>query len=299
MRKYILTFFKGLAMGAADVIPGVSGGTIAFLTGIYSELLNSIKSISFNNLKLLLRGRFKEFSDAINLKFLVSVAGGILISIFSLARLMQYLLIHQPIPLWSFFMGLIGASAIYVLKDIKKWTVADIISLFAGIAVAAWICLVSPSQTTEAYWFVFISGVIAICAMILPGISGSFILLLMGKYAFIMKAVTDLNIPVLIIFAAGAAIGIISFSHFLTWLLKKYYKPTLCVLAGFMIGSLVKVWPWKRVIDEASHIDRPVLPGQFETITGEPAQLGLALLFIAIGFSIVFIIEFMAKSLKK
>ena len=286
-------------MGAADVIPGVSGGTIAFLTGIYSELLNSIKSISFNNLKLLLRGRFKEFSDAINLKFLVSVAGGILISIFSLARLMQYLLVHQPIPLWSFFMGLIGASAIYVLKDIKKWTVADIISLFAGIAVAAWICLVSPSQTTEAYWFVFISGVIAICAMILPGISGSFILLLMGKYAFIMKAVTDLNIPVLIIFAAGAAIGIISFSHFLTWLLKKYYKPTLCVLAGFMIGSLVKVWPWKRVIDEASHIDRPVLPGQFETITGEPAQLGLALLFIAIGFSIVFIIEFMAKSLKK
>lgn len=299
MRKYILTFFKGLAMGAADVIPGVSGGTIAFLTGIYSELLNSIKSISLNNLKLIFKGKFKEFSDAVNLKFLMAVGGGILISIFSLARLMQYLLVHHPIPLWSFFMGLIGASAIYVLKDIKKWTVADIISLFAGIAVAAWICLVSPSQTTEAYWFVFISGVIAICAMILPGISGSFILLLMGKYAFIMKAVTDLNIPVLIIFAAGAAIGIISFSHFLTWLLKKYYKPTLCVLAGFMIGSLVKVWPWKRVIDEASHIDRPVLPGQFETITGEPAQLGLALLFIAIGFSIVFIIEFMAKSLKK
>ena len=299
MRKYILTFFKGLAMGAADVIPGVSGGTIAFLTGIYSELLNSIKSISLNNLKLIFKGKFKEFSDAVNLKFLMAVGGGILISIFSLARLMQYLLVHHPIPLWSFFMGLIGASAIYVLKDIKKWTVADIISLFAGIAVAAWICLVSPSQTTEAYWFVFISGVIAICAMILPGISGSFILLLMGKYAFIMKAVTDLNIPVLIIFAAGAAIGIISFSHFLTWLLKKYYKPTLCVLAGFMIGSLVKVWPWKRVIDEASHIDRPVLPGQFETITGDPAQLGLALLFIAIGFSIVFIIEFMAKSLKK
>ena len=299
MRKYILTFFKGLAMGAADVIPGVSGGTIAFLTGIYSELLNSIKSISLNNLKLIFKGKFKEFSDAVNLKFLMAVGGGILISIFSLARLMQYLLVYHPIPLWSFFMGLIGASAIYVLKDIKKWTVADIISLFAGIAVAAWICLVSPSQITEAYWFVFISGVIAICAMILPGISGSFILLLMGKYAFIMKAVTDLNIPVLIIFAAGAAIGIISFSHFLTWLLKKYYKPTLCVLAGFMIGSLVKVWPWKRVIDEASHIDRPVLPGQFETITGEPAQLGLALLFIAIGFSIVFIIEFMAKSLKK
>jgi putative membrane protein len=299
MRKYILTFFKGLAMGAADVIPGVSGGTIAFLTGIYAELLNSIKSINWNNLKLLFSGKFKEFSAAVNLKFLMAVGGGIIVSIFSLARLMQYLLVHHPIPLWSFFMGLIAASAIYVLKEIKKWSLTHFISLLAGIAVAAWICLVSPSQTTEAYWFIFLSGVIAICAMILPGISGSFILLLLGKYAFIMKSVTEFNIPVLITFAIGAAIGIVTFSHFLTWLLKKYYKSTLCVLAGFMIGSLVKVWPWKRIIDEASHIDRPILPGQFETITGQPAQLGLALLFIAIGFSIVFLIEFMAKSLKK
>ncbi|MEZ7873726.1 MAG: DUF368 domain-containing protein [Bacteroidales bacterium] len=299
MRKYFLTFLKGVAMGAADVIPGVSGGTIAFLTGIYSELLNSIKSINWTNLKLLFNGKFKKFSDSINLKFLLAVVGGILLSIFSLARLMQYLLVHHPIPLWSFFMGLVAASAIYVLREIDKWKLSHIISLIVGISVAAWICLVSPSQTTEAYWFIFLSGVIAICAMILPGISGSFILLLLGKYAFIMKAVTDLNIPVLITFAVGAAIGIISFSHFLTWLLKKYYKPTLCILAGFMIGSLVKVWPWKRVIDEVSHIDRPVLPGHFETLTGESAQLAIALLFIVIGFSIVFIIEFMAKSLKK
>ena len=286
-------------MGAADVVPGVSGGTIAFLTGIYTELLSSIKSINFNSLKLLFKGKFREFSESVNLKFLLAVGGGILTSIFSLARLMQYLLVHHPIPLWSFFMGLIAASAIYVLREIGKWRFTHIIALIAGIVVAAWICLVSPSQTTEAYWFVFISGAIAICAMILPGISGSFILLLLGKYAFIMKSVTELNVPVLIIFAAGAAIGIVSFSHFLTWLLKKYYKPTLCVLAGFMIGSLVKVWPWKRVIDEVSHIDRPILPGQFETLTGESAQLGLSLLFVAVGFSIVFIIEFMAKSLKK
>ncbi|MDD2491073.1 MAG: DUF368 domain-containing protein [Bacteroidales bacterium] len=299
MRKYILTFFKGIAMGAADVVPGVSGGTIAFLTGIYTELLSSIKSINFNNLKLLFKGKFREFSESVNLKFLLAVGGGILTSIFSLARLMQYLLVHHPIPLWSFFMGLIAASAIYVLREIGKWRFTHIIALIAGIVVAAWICLVSPSQTTEAYWFVFISGAIAICAMILPGISGSFILLLLGKYAFIMKSVTELNVPILIIFATGAAIGIVSFSHFLTWLLKKYYKPTLCVLAGFMIGSLVKVWPWKRVIDEVSHIDRPILPGQYETLTGESAQLGLSLLFVAIGFSIVFIIEFMAKSLKK
>jgi len=176
MRKYILTFFKGIAMGAADVIPGVSGGTIAFLTGIYSELLNSIKSINFNALKLLLTGKFAEFSKAVNLKFLLAVASGILISIFSLARLMQYLLVNHPIPLWSFFMGLIAASAIFVLREIGKWKFVHIVSLLAGIVIAAYICLVSPSQTTEEYWFIFISGAIAICAMILPGISGSFIL---------------------------------------------------------------------------------------------------------------------------
>lgn len=299
MKKYVLTYLKGVAMGAADVIPGVSGGTIAFLTGIYAELLSSIKSLNWSSAKLLLSGKLKEFAVAVNLKFLIAVGGGILTSIFSLARLMQYLLVHQPVPLWSFFMGLIAASAIYVLKDTGKLAITNLLSLIAGVSVAAWICLVSPSQTTEAYWFIFISGAIAICAMILPGISGSFILLLLGKYAFIMKAVTELNIPVLLIFAAGAAIGIISFSHFLTWLLKKYYKPTLFLLAGFMIGSLVKVWPWKRVIDEVSHIDRPMLPSQFELQTGNSSQLGLALLFIAIGFSIVFIIEFTAKSLKK
>lgn len=299
MRKYILTFFKGIAMGAADVIPGVSGGTIAFLTGIYSELLNSIKSINFNAVKLLLTGKFAEFSKAVNLKFLLAVASGILISIFSLARLMQYLLVNHPIPLWSFFMGLIAASAIFVLREIGKWKFVHIVSLLAGIVIAAYICLVSPSQTTEEYWFIFISGAIAICAMILPGISGSFILLLMGKYAFIMKAVTDFNIPVLATFAVGAILGIIAFSHFLTWLLKKYYKPTICVLAGFMIGSLVKVWPWKKVLDEASHIDRPIFPGHFETLTGQSSELFLAVLFTLIGISLVFGIEFIAKAMKK
>jgi len=299
MRKYILTFFKGIAMGAADVIPGVSGGTIAFLTGIYSELLSSIKSINFNAVKLLLTGKFSEFSKAVNLKFLLAVASGILISIFSLARLMQYLLVNHPIPLWSFFMGLIAASAIFVLREIGKWKFVHIVSLLAGIVIAAYICLVSPSQTTEEYWFIFISGAIAICAMILPGISGSFILLLLGKYAFIMKAVTDFNIPVLATFAVGAILGIIAFSHFLTWLLNKYYKPTICVLAGFMIGSLVKVWPWKKVLDEASHIDRPIFPGHFETITGQSSELFLAVLFTLIGISLVFGIEFIAKAMKK
>ena len=299
MKKYLLLTLRGIAMGAADVIPGVSGGTIAFITGIYEELLRSIKSIDFKAVSLIFKGKFADFWKQINGNFLISVFSGILISVFSLAKLMQYLLEYHPIPLWSFFMGLVGASAIYVLREITKWKFSHVVALIAGAIIAAYICLVSPSQTTEAYWFIFLSGVIGICAMILPGISGSFILLLLGKYEFIINAVSTFNIPVLIVFAIGAFVGIISFSHFLTWLLKKFYETTICVLAGFMIGSLVKVWPWKKVLDATAGIDRPILPGQFETITGNDSQLLAAIIFLIIGASIVFVVEFIAKSMQK
>ncbi len=244
--RYLTVTFKGICMGAADVIPGVSGGTIAFLMGIYEELINSIKSVNLTSLKLLLSGRIAEFWKAVNGTFLLSVFLGVLISIFSLARLMQYLLVHEPIPLWSFFFGLILASSVFVLKEIDKWNLCNILSLLIGIAAASYICLVSPSQTPEAYWFIFLSGAIAICAMILPGISGSFILLLLGKYHFIMQAITEFNVPVITVFGIGAVIGILAFSHFLSWLLKNYYMATIAMLAGFMIGSLIKVWPWKE-----------------------------------------------------
>ena len=207
--RYFAVAFKGACMGAADVIPGVSGGTIAFLMGIYQELVDSIKSISSSNLKLLFKGKIVEFWKAINGTFLVSLFLGILVSVFSLARLMKYLLEFHPIPLWSFFFGLILASAFVILKELGKWNLQNILALVAGVAAAAYICLVSPSQTTEEYWFIFLSGAIAICAMILPGISGSFILLLLGKYHFVMSAVTELNIPVLCLFGAGAVLGIL------------------------------------------------------------------------------------------
>ena len=198
-------------MGAADVIPGVSGGTIAFMTGIYEELINSIKSINLSALRLLLTGKFRSFWKTINGNFLLSVVTGIIISIFSLAKLMQFLLVNYPIEIWSFFFGLILSSTIFILRDIKGFKWYDAVTLALGIGTGALICLVSPSHTPDALWFIFLCGVIAICAMILPGISGSFILLLMGKYVFMMEAVSRFDLLTLLIFALGAIIGIISF----------------------------------------------------------------------------------------
>ena len=285
-------------MGAADVIPGVSGGTIAFLMGIYQELLDSIKSVNGEAFKLLLKGKIVEFWKHINGNFLASLFVGILVSVFSLARLMKYLREFHPIPLWSFFFGLILASAIYILKGLDKWSVQNIISLLVGVGIAAFICVASPAETPDALWFIFLSGAIAICAMILPGISGSFILLLLGKYAFIMTAVTELNIPVLAVFAVGCAVGIVSFSHFLSWLLKKFYMLTIALLSGFMLGSLLKVWPWK-VPGAAEGFDYPALPAQFEQVTGLDAQLGSSILFAVLGLAIVLVIEFVAAKGEK
>ncbi len=290
--------FKGMCMGAADVIPGVSGGTIAFIMGIYAELLDSIKSVNGEALKLLLKGKIGAFWKHINGTFLASLFAGILISVFSLAKLMKYLLEFHPVPLWSFFFGLILASAVYILKGLDKWSIRNIISLLVGVAIGAFICLASPGQTPDALWFIFLSGAIAICAMILPGISGSFILLLLGKYAFVMDAVSTLNIPVLIVFAAGACIGIVCFSHILSWLLKKFYMLTIALLSGFMLGSLLKVWPWK-VPGAQEGFDYPALPGTFEQVTGADPQLFMSIGFMVLGLAIVLLIEFMAAKGQK
>lgn len=296
--KCVTVAFKGACMGAADVIPGVSGGTIAFIMGIYGELLNSIKSINGEAFRLFFSGKFVAFWKHINGTFLASLFAGILISVFSLARLMKYLLEFHPIPLWSFFFGLILASAVYILKGLDKWNVQNIISLLAGVATGAFICLASPGQTPDELWFVFLSGSIAICAMILPGISGSFILLLLGKYEFVMSAVSSLNIPVLLVFALGCAVGIVSFSHFLSWLLKKYYMLTIALLSGFMLGSLLKVWPWKTPGAEEG-FDFPALPGTYAEVTGLDPLLWQSVAFAVIGLAIVLSIEFFAAKGEK
>ena len=250
------------------------------------EALNSLMSIS--TWKLLLKGDFKEFWRTIHGTFLLWLAIGVLLSVFSLAKLMEYVLAHHPVQTWAFFFGLIIVSAIFMLSDIKGWKGSDLCWLIGGVALGAFICLLSPTETTSDLWFIALCGAIAICTMILPGISGSFILVLLGKYEFIMKAVSELNIPVLLVFALGCVIGIVAFSKFLHWLIGKYEKQTLLVLIGFTIGALVKVWPWA---DKAACQAANVLNGVPES---ELHVFG-AVVWAVIGAGLVLALELLSK----
>ena len=283
--KNIVVALKGFAMGAANVIPGVSGGTIALLTGIFNELIESLNALmSIPTWKLVLKGRFKEFWKTIHGSFLFWLAIGVVISVFSLAKLMEYVLAHHPVQTWAFFFGLIVVSVIFLLADIKEWKPSYWGWLIGGIALGAFICLLSPTETTSDLWFIALCGAISICTMILPGISGSFILVLLGKYEYIMKAVSELNLPVLLVFGVGCVIGIVAFSKILHWLIGKYEKQTLLVLIGFTIGALVKVWPWA---DKAAYEAANVL-------TGHPAgtlHIPGAVIWALIGAGLVLALE--------
>lgn len=314
---YIMVAVKGACMGAADVIPGVSGGTIAFITGIYDELLASINAVDATAVKLFFTGKFKEFWKHINGGFLVSLFCGILFSVMTLAGLMQYLLENNPIQTWAFFFGLIVASSLFILRGIEGWNLKGVLFLILGVVLGVTVCTLSPTTTPDALWFVFLSGAIAICAMILPGISGSFILLILGKYQYIMTAISGLtsgetigeSIVILGVFAVGAVFGILAFSRFLHWLLGRFHKQTLIVLAGFIIGSLVKVWPWNNM-DAVVHAQFPQARALLEAAP-DPAltelyqeffqrvdmQIGSAVLFALIGFFLVTGIEIVGKVL--
>lgn len=317
--NYIMVAVKGACMGAADVIPGVSGGTIAFITGIYDDLLASINAIDSTAVKLFFTGKFKEFWKYINGGFLASLFCGILFSVMTLAGIMQYLLKHHPIQTWAFFFGLIVASSIFILRGIKGWNLKAVLFLVLGVILGVTVCTLSPTTTPDALWFIFISGAIAICAMILPGISGSFILLILGKYQYIMSAITGLtsgeaigeSIVVLGVFAVGAACGILSFSRFLHWLLGRFHKETLITLAGFIIGSLVKVWPWndKSAIVQAQFPEAAALAnGPITRLARElyreyyskiDLQIESAIIFALIGFCLVTGIEIVGKMISK
>ena len=268
--KNAVVALKGFAMGAANVIPGVSGGTIALLTGIFNELIEALNALlSVSSWKLLFQGKVKDFWKYIHGTFLLWLGGGVIVSVFSLAKLMEYVLAYHPIQTWAFFFGLIVVSGVYMLCDIKKWKVTDGLWLVFGAIFGAVICLLSPTQTTDASWFILICGAIAICTMILPGISGSFILVLLGKYEYVMSAISELNWPVLIMFGIGCVLGLAAFSKFLHWLIAHYERPTLITLIGFTLGSLVKVWPWS---DKVSVLTAQLMrDGQ----TAEQAQAGV------------------------
>ena len=342
--KYAGVTLKGACMGAADVIPGVSGGTIAFIMGIYDEFVGSIASINAEAVRLLFKGRIRDFWKHINGNFLLSLVAGIGISVVALAGLMQMFLSNHPIQTWAFFFGLIVASSIFIIRGISGWKVREGAFLAFGVILGVVICTLSPTKTPDALWFIFLSGAIAICAMILPGISGSFILLILGKYQFIMESITTCvgNIGalwgaagadagafwsaagVMAVFMVGAVTGILAFSKFLHWLLARWNKETLLVLAGFIIGSLVKVWPWSNmeaiVCSQFPAVAK--LSAAAESLAKNPSrwspeeiigaqkmlakavdkyasmidpQIGSAILFALIGFSLVIGIELAGK----
>ena len=287
IKDYAVLTLKGMAMGAADVVPGVSGGTIAFIAGIYDELINSIKSINMHSLKLLFTGKIAAFWKAVNGNFLFALLLGIAISVFSLAKLITYLLLNEPVLVWSFFFGLVLASTWFVTKDIKGWNWKTVAGFVGGAVIAYYITVATPAETSTNLMFIFLCGAIAICAMILPGISGSFILVLLGKYFYVMEAVKTLVLVVLGVFAFGAALGITSFSRVLSYALKNFRNITLSVLSGFMLGSLNKVWPWKEVEKLVSDGHEVMIEHNIAPNT----EVAEAVVLMLIGFILVYVLE--------
>ena len=286
-------------MGAADVVPGVSGGTIAFITGIYEELLSTLSGIKPSLLKVWKTEGFKSFWEKANLSFLVALLVGIGIAVFSLSHLLAWLLENEPVLLWSFFFGLVLASVFFVGKQVTKRGIGTVIAFVVGAAIA-WIVTSLPPMVNETTnLFVFICGMIAICAMILPGISGSFILLILGAYEVIIKAVKSFDLTKIIIFGAGCIVGILSFSHLLNWMFKKHRNVTISLLTGFLLGSLQKLWPWQEKLEllhtksdgEEVYLMGNVLPGNF---TGDPQLVGTIICFI-VGFALIFALERFSK----
>ncbi len=289
-------------MGAADVVPGVSGGTIAFISGIYEELIDSISNVNLATLRLWKKEGFAVMWSELNGNFLISLLIGIGLSIITLAKLIRHLLETQPILIWSFFFGLVLASIIYVARQITRWNPGAIMLMIAGALTAYFITTLTPQTTNASYPYVFFSGALAICAMILPGISGSFILLLLGMYKPVLDAIHDKNIGLLGTLMLGAVVGLLSFSRLLKWLFDHYENLTLAVLTGFIIGSLNKIWPWKEVL-ESEMIngklkilkEQSILPAAYD---GDP-QLGYAFLLAAAGFLFIILLERIALKKNK
>ena len=297
LKDYAIISLKGVAMGAADVVPGVSGGTIAFISGIYEELIGSINQV---NLKLLTTWKEQGIAATwkqVNGNFLLSLLIGIGVSVLSLAKLIRHLLETQPVLIWAFFFGLVLASIIFVGKKITRWYPGTIILLIAGGVLAYFITTLTPQEAEVTYLYVFLSGALAICAMILPGISGSFILLLLGMYKPVLDAIHFRDFGIIAVLMGGAVVGLLSFSRLLKWLFDHYENLTLAVLTGFILGSLNKIWPWKEVL-ESEMIngklkilkEQSVLPSTYE---GDP-QLGMAIFFGLIGFGFILLLERLA-----
>jgi len=299
IKDYLIIGLKGVAMGAADVVPGVSGGTIAFISGIYEELLGSISNINWSLFKTLKNEGFAKAWNQLNGNFLAALFIGMIISLISLAKVISWLLDNQPVLLWAFFFGLVLASVIYIAKQVTKWSVIGFVLMLLTAFLAYFITTLNPlvSESPSSF-FVFLAGAIAICAMILPGISGSFILVLLGAYKTVLTALNNKDILTIVIFMSGCLAGLLSFSKVLKWLFANYKNYTLIALTGFIIGSLNKIWPWKKVLtyrinshgEEVPFKETSISPFSFD---GDP-QMVYAILLAIVGFSLILLLEKLA-----
>jgi len=296
---FLINALKGVSIGVANVIPGVSGGTLAVITGIFERLINAIKSFDVNALKLLLKGDFKGFAGHVDFMFLAAVGTGMAAAVISVAKLFKYLFANYPVLIWAFFFGLILASIYYVGKTVSKWKPSVYVMLILGTALAAGISVMAPGTENPNFIYLFLCGVVAICSMVLPGISGSFVLILMGNYELVViRGISDMNFAVLLPFAAGCVVGIIAFSHVIAWVMKKFRDQTIAALTGFVAGSMLLVWPWKTAIPKLDSLGMAIMRKGKEVVAGYKWQLpemnaetAFALLLMAAGIVIIIVIE--------
>lgn len=307
IKNHVSNFLKGFAMGTANVIPGVSGGTIALILGIFERLIDSLKSFNMQAIKLLSKRDFKTFAAHTDLKFLLVVIVGMVASIFSVAKLLSFLFENYPIFIWAYFFGLIIASIWLVGKTISKYNASVVLFIILGTAIALAITILSPARENDSFFYLIICGVVAVCSMILPGISGSFVLVLMGNYELVLRSINELNIVNLAAIGIGCAIGLPAFSHLLSWLYKKFKNQTIAILTGFILGSLAVIWPWKYSFDSARNLipanefgallnDSKVFSYEriLPTIDG---QFAVAALLVVLGFLSIYLLE--KKALKE
>ena len=315
IREYFSLFIKGVGMGTANVIPGVSGGTIALITGIFEELINSIKAFNLTALKLILKGKFREFSHYVNLEFLLSVGLGIAVAIISLARIFDFLFINYPIFIWAFFFGLIMSSIYFVGRTITKWSIPIILLFIFGTTIAVALTFLNPAKENASFLYLLLCGIIAACSMILPGLSGSFVLILLGNYELVMiDAINNRELMILLPVVIGAAVGILAFSYILSWVFKKFKDHTIALLTGFILGSLGILWPWKNsfnsnggilpinkfgaFIDSGNNILSDVKPFSYKHIIPNSfdSVFAVTLLFVLAGIISIYILEKLAES---
>ncbi|MDG1900962.1 MAG: DUF368 domain-containing protein [Bacteroidales bacterium] len=299
MKKYIIYLLKGMAVGLANIIPGVSGGTIALITGIFERLINSIKSFGIGTLKLFLRGKFKEFAKVTDLYFLVTLFGGVITAIVLLAKIFDFLFTQYPVYIWSFFFGLILASVYFVGNTVEKWKPTVILSFILGTIIAIMFTFLTPATQNDNFFYLILCGVVAVCSMILPGLSGSFVLILMGNYRLVaIDAINNRDLDILFPVIIGAIGGLVAFSHLLSWVFSKYKDQTIAILTGFILGSLGIIWPWKTPINEIFG-DKVKVIGYDYFWPDLNMEFLIAIVIILIGIISIWIMEKSARDIEQ